>query len=271
MKMTNDDSELALSQLPIIHIENTHASAKLSLFGAQVLSFNPKHDGRERIWLSENAVFDGSKAIRGGIPICWPWFGDSKQPAHGFARTTIWDLISQVDTAAGTVLVLQLPPQINTQIDLRLTVHIGETLSLRLDTINLGQNDFEFTCALHSYFNVPNITTVSLEGLHGTYQDKTRDGLIFQTTSPYRFSEETDRIHHCAAECVQIIDNSLRTTIESTGHDSIVVWNPGLQKCLQMSDMTATGFEQMLCVETAITTPTTIEPGNTHSLTQTIR
>lgn len=271
MKIANDDRELALSQLPIINIENTHASAKLSLFGAHLLSFVPKHDGRERIWLSEKAVFDGSKAIRGGIPICWPWFGDCKQPAHGFARTTIWDLISQIETASGTVLVLQLPPQSDTQIELRLTVHIGETLSLQLETTNLGQNDFEFTCALHSYFCIPNIATVSLEGLHGTYQDKTRDGLIFQTPSPYRFSEETDRVHHCAAECVQITDNRLRTTVNSTGHDSIVVWNPGLKKCLQMSDMTATGFEQMLCVETAITTPSTIEPGNTHSLTQTIR
>lgn len=258
----------------IVYIENSRATARLSLFGAQVLSFTPKHDGRERLWLSAQAVLDGSKAIRGGVPICWPWFGKPSNcdlPAHGFARTSIWSLVSRTDLATETILTLQLPPQHNADMLLQLTISIGDTLSLRLDTFNSGQNAFEFTCALHSYFKVSAIDVVSLTGLEGTYEDKTQDGLVCHTPSPYTFAGETDRIHHCAAKRVQILDNGVGTRIESTGHDSIVVWNPGSQRCLQMSDMAATGFTSMLCVETAITTPAIVEPGSTHSLTQTIR
>jgi glucose-6-phosphate 1-epimerase len=262
----------------VLDVDNLHARARISLFGGQVLSFCPHLDGRERLFQSSKARLDGSKSIRGGIPVCWPWFGahklDSAQPAHGYIRTRPWQLKDKLESVEGTVLVLApeqcAGPGFSGEAELELHISVGRQLRLELCTRNLGKQPMALSCALHSYFAAQHIQQVELQGLAGQYSDKTRDWAHFETPEPYTFSEETDRIHLQACRRVVIKEGTLETTVESVGHDSIVVWNPW-QGCEEnFTDMAADDYSRMLCVETALTQGFELAPGRLHMLTQVV-
>jgi glucose-6-phosphate 1-epimerase len=264
-------------RVTLLDVKNAAGHATISQFGAQVLSFTPKHDGRERLYLSKLARIDGGKSIRGGVPVCWPWFGahkqDATQPAHGYMRTRQWRLIEANAGADQTVLLLQAEdssgPGFPGTARLQLRVSVGSTLELQLLTTNIGNAAFPLYCALHTYFAVDDIRQTQLEGLQGEYSDKTRDWAHFSTPVPYGFSEETDRIHLQPAPLVDIVQGSgARTQVASSGHDSIVVWNPWTECARNFPDMEAQDYTKMLCVETALTQGYTLEPGQTHKLVQ---
>ncbi len=268
----------ASDQITILEIENAHATASISLFGAQVLSFKPKHDGRERLFLSASARWDGSKSIRGGIPLCWPWFGMHREPdkysAHGYIRTRNWQLLATEDTESATRLLFGVDdtagPGFDGNTSLTLEILLGKQLSISLNTTNTGAAPFNLSCALHTYFAVSEITRNELEGLQGTYSDKTRNWAMLPTPSPYSFTEETDRIHLYAAPTVSILDAAGPTHVHSRGHDSVVVWNPWEENSRKLPDMADGDFKHMLCVETALTQGFVLAPNEVHSLTQTI-
>jgi glucose-6-phosphate 1-epimerase len=264
--------------LQLVDIESSGSRATLSLFGGQVISFIPGADARERLYLSDRAILDGSKSIRGGIPVCWPWFGahpgGSSLPAHGFVRNRRW-AVSSRESSPDAISVILKPenaagPGFNGTAELRLEILLADTLTLRLVTINTGQAAFPLSCALHSYFAVGDITKTSLTGLTGRYSDKTRNWQHFDTPTPYRFSEETDRIHLQAAPEVMISSPLGDTRVASAGHDSIVVWNPWARCAENFTDMGPTGYREMLCVETALTQGRLLGPGEEHILIQTI-
>ena len=277
-------SEFSLKQvhphplMTIIEVDNPFATAKISLFGAQVLQYCPKHDQRERLFLSPGARLDASKSIRGGIPLCWPWFGahpvDSDKPAHGFARTIQWRIIALKNDHTGTRLLLGpvgLPDETWTaQAGVELEILIADTLTVSVLTRNTGTRPLAFSAALHSYFAVSDISLVSLEGLQGDYSDKTRNWAHFATPTPYRFAGETDRIHLDASPEIVIQDPAGATRLLSTGHDSIVVWNPWSGCAQQFTDMPPDSYRHMLCVETALTRGFILPTGETHRLQQTI-
>lgn len=265
----------------MLTVENAHATAQISLFGGQVLQFRPSHDGRERLFLSSRAILDGSKSIRGGIPVCWPWFGAYKGPspqaglpAHGYARMRRWELTERVEDAAGTRLHLELPetkgPGFEGTAGLELEIFIGRQLRVALHTTNTGAAPFPLSAALHTYFAVSDIRQLQLNGLSGSYSDKTQDWAMLPTPSPYRFHAETDRIHLLAAEHLQIADQNQVTDIHSNGHDSIVVWNPWSTGSLNFADLRPEDYLGFLCVETALTQGFVLEPGRQHVLQQTI-
>ena len=263
---------------PILEVENAFASARISLLGGHLLSYIPKHDKRDRLWLSKKAILDGSKSIRGGVPICWPWFGahsDKSHSMHGYVRTRMWQLqdSSQHDSATSLTLA-PLDCQgagFDARASLLLCLTIGTELSMKLVTTNIDSKPFTYTCALHSYFNVEDISRTELRGLSGDYADKPRGFKIFPTPDPYRFTEETDRIHLNLANEVSIIGETFQTAILSQGHDSIVVWNPWRENSVLLHDMEDEGYRQMLCVETAITKGKSLAPGETHVIEQIIR
>ena len=261
-------------------IENQFAKAEISLFGGHVLSFTPKKDHRNRLWLSKNAVFDQQTPIRGGIPICWPWFSNDHEqndlnlPSHGFLRTQNWNLVACEETQTGTLLQLK-PSSINAyffnfKVDILLEIRVGDSLEVKLTTHNKDTSDFKFNCAFHSYFSVADILQAELKGIEGKYLDKLLDGKILQTPAPYLFDDETDRIHLCQAQVVEIIEPLTTTSITSDGHDSLVVWNPWLEKSHKINDMVEDGYSTMLCVETASTQWTHLQPGESHTLVQII-
>jgi len=279
MLLTASINVITRGNIQLLHIDNAFASAEISLFGGHMLSFKPKHDLRDRLWVSPNAVFDAKKAIRGGIPICWPWFGDHASntdlAAHGYVRTQTWKVINSEETATGTSISLK--PSTNagdgfeSDAQLTLTVHIGKQLNIQLHTTNQGDTPLTYNCALHSYFAISSINSCELAGLFGQYSDKTQGHQIFDTPLPYRFSEETDRVHQEQPKTLTIIDDSIKTEILSAGHDSIVVWNPWQDKSINMGDMADDSYLTMLCVETAITQGQEVAPKTTHVLEQIIK
>jgi len=262
----------------LLEISNAMATATISLFGGQVLRYKPKRDGRERLFLSDAALFDGTKSIRGGVPICWPWFGahptEAKLPAHGVARTKRWYLAAVDNSLQGSRLLL-LPedishPAVPAHVGVELEIMIGEQLEIRLHSINRSNKDVPLNCALHSYFAVSDIAAVQLDGLKGQYSDKTKDWERFETPSPYVIEAETDRIHLDPAERVVLKDPQGETHICSKGHDSIVVWNPWNEAHTRFPDLTPDDYRHMLCVETALTQPFILSPDSSHVLTQII-
>lgn len=278
MLLTDSTTIMTRNKVQVLQIDNAYATAEISLFGGHVLSFIPKHDRQERLWISQNSPFDGKKAIRGGIPICWPWFGDHADntdvAAHGYVRTQAWEILNSQETQTATTISLK--PQTSHgdgfagSAQLTLTVHVGKQLIIQLHTTNLGDTPLTYNCALHSYFAITDIKQCELLGLSGEYLDKTRDYKINKTPQPYQFNEETDRVHLQKPSTLTIANGDLKTKIQSAGHDSIVVWNPWQDKSTSMADMANDSYLTMLCVETAITKGQEVAPQSTHVLEQTI-
>lgn len=264
--------------ITLLEIENAHATATISLHGAQVISYKPKHDSRERLFLSSKARWDGSKSIRGGIPICWPWFGAHKEnpqlPMHGYIRTQLWDLQERDDFEKHTRLLFKAKDTCGLgftgSATLTLEVLIGTQLSVTLHTTNTGVDAFNLSCALHTYFAVADIHQTRLKGLEGLYSDKTRQWATFPTPVPYKFTEVTDRIHLHAAPSLIVLEQINTTAIVSSGHDSIVVWNPWSECAQLFPDIQADEYQQMLCVETAVTQGFMLQPQQSHALAQII-
>lgn len=268
-----------MAPVPILELDNLHATARISLFGGQVLSFRPHRDGRERLFMASGARLDGSSAIRGGIPLCWPWFGshntEADLPAHGWLRKRPWQLRERVESPDATLLIL-VPestegPGFAGVAEVELHVSVGQELRLDLFTRNIGEHAFSFTCALHSYFAVQDIHLVKLQGLQGQYRDKLRNWAVLDTPAEYRFNQATDRIHLDRPVRLYIEEPEAFTAISSGGHDSIVVWNPWDAGTRQFADMGAEDYRRMLCVETAVTEGKELLPGHMHLLSQGIR
>ncbi len=264
----------------VLRIENPAATARVALYGGQVLQYCPRYDGRERLFLSPRARLDGSKSIRGGIPVCWPWFGAhpgtaAGLPAHGYARNRRWQLVESRHHAAGTSLRLQLAdPEgagFGGQAELQLHLQVGAALRVELQTRNRGTQPFPLSAALHSYFAVADLAGTELLGLSGDYSDKTRDWAILPTPQPYRFAAETDRIHLQACPTVLIQHAGGSTVVESEGHDSIVVWNPGASGSPAFSDLLPDDYTRFVCVETALTRGFSLPAGGEQRLVQTVR
>jgi len=216
------------------------------------------------------------KPIRGGVPVCWPWFGGLNEgfQMHGYARERVWELISAADNVDSTELVFSLPDTEGEgflgKATLSLTITIANTLSMSLKTTNVGSEAFELSTALHTYFAVTDINSVELVGMSGDYSDKVNDWAIGKTSSPYVFPERTDRIHMNPVKNLEIIDGENRIGIESGGHDSIVVWNPGAELSKSMADMSDSSYLSMLCVESAVTQGKQLTPGEVHILNLTV-
>ena len=265
--------------LSVLTITNHFGTCEVALYGAHVTSYIPK-DGRERLWMSPNAIWDGTKPLRGGIPVCWPWFGDNHGqekgllPAHGFLRDQLWHLVSVTETDSGTSISLAPTttngPGWNAQTSVILEVNLSDTLVIKLTTTNQGQAPVNIGGALHSYFTVNDIVDTQLTGLSGDYKDKTRDFALLPTPELYRIEEETDRIHLHPSPEVDIHCGDTKTRVKSNGHDSVVVWNPWKENSLKMVDMSDDGYKFMVCVETALTQGFELQPGKSHALTQTI-
>jgi glucose-6-phosphate 1-epimerase len=282
--LSSSCSILTRENVQILEVNNAFATAQIALFGGHMLSFKPKYDLRERLWVSKLAKFDGIQAIRGGVPVCWPWFGDHiiKQqdpnnkdfPSHGYVRTQVWKIEHTLENEKRTEIILSPTTSHGIGFDgeaqLQLIINIGEQCSMQLVTSNIGTNSFTYRCALHSYFNINNIKRIHLNGLSGTYLDKTHDMQSFETPSPYLFSAETDRVHLCQPQNVNIEYDNIVTNIYSQGHDSLVVWNPWQEKSITMQDMEDDSYLTMVCVETAVTQGQVVMPNKRHVLTQVI-
>lgn len=262
-------------------ITNESAEALIALQGAQVLKWSPRMCGPV-IWLSDEANYTRGKSVRGGVPVCWPWFGPHETnpalPSHGFARTNDWEVItSRVLNDGRTQLCLRLPENESIHelwpyaFGLEISITVGETLEIELHTENRQDEAINITEALHAYFIVGDITNVSVQGLEDTeYVDKVSGGQRKLQHGQVIIDSEIDRVYHgTRAECV-IRDPGLKREIHISkrGSNSTIVWNPWQEKAKALGDMGENGYRRMLCVESGNALEDTIclAPGEAHTL-----
>jgi len=256
-------SEGTRNGLAVVELATPASTCTIALHGGQVLSFTPRGD-RDWLWVSERASFAVGKALRGGIPICFPWFGPHASrpdlPAHGFARTRPWR-VSQIRTvdAARVRAELELASDADTlrvfphAFTARLAVTAGDALELAFEVTNTGDAPWAFEVALHTYVAVTAASAVAVDGLGGSaFVDKVAGGsLRRQDGTPIRFEGEVDRVYDSGAP-VTIIDpgRARPIRVESGGAASTIVWNPGPSKTATLADMAPDGFDGFVCVET---------------------
>lgn len=267
-----------------LHVRNPLARATVSLQGAQLLSFQP-HGQPDWLFLSPRARFEAGQAIRGGVPVCWPWFGPDPdgrgRSAHGFARQSPWTLRHAIDGADGsTRLLFELADDERTRalwphhFLLRLEMHLGSTLRLSLATRNTGDTAFTLTQALHSYFAVDAIDTVHIRGLEGCgFIDQVPGARPAGAAShePLRFSGRLDRIYQRVPAQLQLLGATGKRCLDlrSEGSRTAVVWNPGAELAATMADLGPDTHQRFVCVETANAGDErlTLPPGGQHHLT----
>ena len=264
-------------------INNPMAHATVSTYSGQVLSYRPKDRQDDLLFVSDKAYYEDGKAIKGGIPICWPWFGadpeNQGRPAHGFVRNRQWQVTGSESLEDGsTKIVMSMTDNDATRalwphsfrLDIEITV--GNSLKVELVTHNTGNDSITISQALHTYFRVGNIGKVSVLGLDGIqYLDKTNDSARVTQSGPVTISGEVDRIYTDVTGDLTIDDSSLgrKIVITSSGCSTAVVWNPWVEIAASMADLDDDDYQRMLCVETANAGPETVEiaAGKTYRLT----
>ncbi|MEZ8693775.1 D-hexose-6-phosphate mutarotase [Vibrio splendidus] len=262
----------------LVRVIHDKANAAISLFGGHVVSFQPQGQ-QDLIWMSQQAKFDGKTALRGGIPVCWPWFGRIAAPAHGFARSSEWQLVEHRESEAGVIVSLGLKPNEETlavwphQFDARLNVEIGDQLKVTLDVKNTDSQPWTFSGALHSYLNVGDIHNTTTTGMGAEYIDSLQGGKICQGGSELALTDTIDRVYTQPEAQIFVADKKLdRTlTVENHGHNSAVLWNPWAEGATAMGDMQDDGYLTMMCVESTLHAPSleagkTLQPGESHQL-----
>jgi glucose-6-phosphate 1-epimerase len=236
------------------------SSAVISKLGAQVLSWVTP-DGRERLFLSDKAVFDGSVAIRGGVPVCFPQFSDrGNLPKHGFVRTREWSESARRSGDDYALVTLETSDDAATRalwphaFRLELTVMIeADRIDLELCVANTGEQPFAFTGALHTYLRLVQVEDAALEGLYGhEYRDAAQGNRICKDSgTELAVDGETDRVYHQVRRPQLLRAGNHSLAIQQQGFPDLVVWNPWVAKCAALPDMSTEGWREMLCVEAA--------------------
>lgn len=263
------NSEISFRQLPdnivIAEISNSLATASVSLYGGHVLSWQPKNHTKRVLWLSDLVKFQQGKALRGGVPICWPWFGahpsQASLPGHGYARITPWDLNSvqklangttQLNLSLGKSEISQLHWQ--AEVHLELKIKVGDTIEISLTTVNKSDYEVTITEGLHTYFQVSDIANIRVLGLEGSnYIDLVNQNESHTQHNAITFNGELGRIFLNNQSTCVIEDPPLnrRIFIKKNGSNSTAVWNPGIDVASKMDDLGSSGWRNMVCVESA--------------------
>ncbi|MBB1273014.1 D-hexose-6-phosphate mutarotase [Psychromonas sp. SR45-3] len=269
-----------------IIINHPKFDAAFTLHGAHLIHFQVKQQA-PLIYLSKTALFDDKKAIRGGVPVCWPWFGNTEEslskklPGHGFARISKWEMSIVSETSEGIDLAFTLSANGTTKaiwdhdFTLTLKASLSDHVELSLITENTGTETFKYGGALHSYLCVADITQSSIEGLAATYTDSLDSGKQKTAEAVLTVNEPIDTIYSVNNGDVTINDlqNQRKITVNNTGNDSVVVWNPWISGSIAFADMPDDGYQTMMCIESAITSKqgVLVVPGESHTLKTVIK
>jgi glucose-6-phosphate 1-epimerase len=245
--------------VPALKISHKKCHASISLLGGQLLSWQPENQ-QPVLWLSKTAEFSPNKAIRGGVPICWPWFGPYKSASnHGFARQNMWDLSNVVINSEYVEVILNfsgsnLHPLWPHAFSLTQTLIFAETLSQQLTITNLSEQTVEYTGALHSYFRVSSPQNISIDNLaDADFYDKLSDSHkaaepVVPCVGP------VDRVYESAKK-MEIIDSAWQRiiSVESSNCQQWVLWNPGFEESKKIADIHPEGAQEYICLEAANT------------------
>lgn len=264
--------QTTIDELPCWRIHTEFGEALIAQQGAQLLSYQP-HEQPPLVWLSEQAEYKRGQSLRGGAPVCWPWFGDltrnpvqvrtefagEQAPFHGLVRGLDWQLDDIADEQGALAVhwkfdASQGLPGWPHSAELSLVMRFGERLGLELTTRNLGDKPLALSQALHTYFAVGDSREISIDGLQGCryietlerWEERRQDGLV-------RIAGETDRIYLDVDRPLVIRDPHWQRSIHiQTSHSrSAIVWNPWIDKAQRLSQFADDAWQRMLCIETA--------------------
>jgi len=264
-----------------IKVKNNSASAIIALQGAHIIEYAP-NDEESLLWLSDESDFELGKAIRGGVPICWPWFGmheNKELPQHGFARVSLFEHIytKELDADTTEVLLRLKHSQESLKLwaykfELDMKITISKELHMQLITKNTDTKPFKITQALHSYFTISDIEDIRVIGLDEHPYFNALDGQTYIQDGDILFDSELDRVYQDVKKDIVLLDEKHIVDIESQGASSVVVWNPWIDKCKRMSGMSEDAYKEFVCIENANAMDDfkTIEPNSSHSLKVTI-
>lgn len=272
-----------LGELECISVTHPDFSARLLTQGAQLLNFCVQ--GQDWIWLSEDAEYKRGISVRGGIPVCWPWFGDAKKnpqavndhirsqqpPAHGLARSSDWQLKDCQETDSEVVLTLTLAlvpsEHWNTEVSAELRISFSAT-TLRLQlTTTAGDEAVNFTQALHTYFPTTDIRQTWIGGFDkqayidalDEWSEKVQQGRV-------EFMAETDRIYQVPGAIT--LETPTQTLLLKGNNRTAVVWNPWIEKSTRLGQFADDAWQRMFCVESAnvLNDAVHLQPGQSHTL-----
>ena len=263
-----------------LEIQNESATAKIALQGAHIFEY--KRRGKDDLfWLSEVSDFERGKAIRGGVPICWPSFGmnNPELPQHGFARTSLFEFISSEEIDLKTTKVeLRLTHSNETlnlwnyKFELRLVVTICDKITIELRTINRDEKEFKLTQALHSYFKLSDISNAVVRGLDQKpcFNALTKENTL--QSGDIVFTEEFDKVFQKVDSELILLDEEKTLKVNNEGSSSVVVWNPWIDKCSRMSAMKDEAYREFVCIESANAFEdfVILKPNEEHTLKATI-
>ena len=253
------------SGIIVAEITSQFSRVTISTYGAQVLSYLPEGEVEDVLFLSEKAIYGQGKAIRGGIPVCWPCFSDDDSgfelPSHGFARNQVWQVIATKLSGDGSVTIsLALGHTDATmaiwpyEFSLVLEVVINDSLEMVLTTKNLSQESFTITQALHTYFNIRDIDDIEIVGLDKLqYLDKLTDFSEKPQQGHVQVAGEIDRVYLTPPPTVNLTKTGFARdiVITSVGTETLVVWNPGKEITSLLSDVDDIAYKNFICIETA--------------------
>ncbi|MBU2971175.1 D-hexose-6-phosphate mutarotase [Pseudoalteromonas sp. C2R02] len=266
--------------LEYIEVDSPLCDAKIFLQGAQLTQFTPKEQ-KPLIWVSEDEDYIAGKSVRGGIPICWPWFGVSENqdwPIHGVARTQVWraEEVNEKDDYIEVSLSLPML-QVNKaywphETGLQVIFKLSKALSVSLKNTNLDKEEISFTQALHTYFPTPDIKTTQVDGLQGSQYIEFGEG-PFDQNDIVNFARETDMVYNNAPLVQKIKTQDGTISVARENSTSCVLWNPWIDKAQRLSNFQDDEYNKMLCLEAANVKQDTVKlaPGESHTLTTIIK
>ncbi|SEQ58874.1 glucose-6-phosphate 1-epimerase [Pseudomonas sp. NFACC02] len=293
---TPEVESIQIGELNCWRIRHGQAELVVAQQGAHIISYQVDGD-QPVIWSNPGAVFKHGKAIRGGMPICWPWFGNlqrnpqsvqamrrSSEPAnaHGEVRAIDWELMGMGEDGDALIVEFIQPkaeghlPGWPHTVGLKLQIRLDAALNVSLVSFNAGQEEVTLSQALHSYFAISDIRHVRIEGLDGVSYLNTLESWEKQNAQvgDITFSGETDRIYQDTPDLISVVDPEWkrRIQIQTLGSKSAVVWNPWIEKTKTFTDMQADGWQNMVCVESAnvMTDVVTLKPNDMHVLSVSI-
>jgi len=263
-----------------VDIASPLARGELYAHGAHVTSWCPA-ESEEVLFLSTKTRWEEGQAIRGGIPICFPWFrgkaDDPHAPAHGFVRTRSWQIYSIVESHAGVVVTMLIDSDEQTRRwwpgEFRLVHRVTFGLELKLELVctNTGKSPFHLEEALHTYNRVADVSHVSLQGLDATrFLDNTDSNKEKTQVGDVTIASQTDNAFMNTQSAVDLLDSRMRRRIrlQKTNSNTTVVWNPWHDGASRLRDLGDSEWKQFLCVEASniITSAVTLAPGQEHTL-----
>ena len=270
--MQHSITPMDFSGLPGWRLRFGQAQLDICQQGGQILSYFPNIAQPALIWLSDCAEFKQGQSVRGGVPVCWPWFGDIEHnpdavqktttvdaPFHGLARTLDWQLLHSSVNSDAVQLSMQLDASQGLTdwphaAILQLHIELGERLTIRLDNHNLGAEPLAITQALHTYFAVSDIHKIEVHGLEDcSYYETLEQWQLREQTGAVTFAGETDRVYLQVPKHLQIVDKGWqrRIHLRTQGSHSAIVWNPWIDKAQTLSGFASDAWQQMLCIENA--------------------